>query len=152
MSELAEAGRKLEGAYVDWLYSRAAAKLAARPVRLEWIEPLLPGARGLTLRDGDQALIQIRPDLDPGQRFKTFLHEAAHARLHYSGLADRRDFDQVLEVREVQGKRAAPEWLMSSRKRAADQRETEAAELAETWAAQVANLNTIRAKLQALLD
>ena len=109
-------------------------------------------ARGLCLRDGAQCLIQISPALDPGQRFRTFLHETAHAKLHYDGLADLRSLAHVPEVQAAHGKRAAPDWLMESRKRAADQRELEAIGQSETWAARVADRATIRDKLQALIN
>lgn len=151
MNELQAELRAVEAAWVDLLYSRVAPHLAGRPVILEWQTPLLPGARGLTLRSGDKALIQIDPDLDREQRLETFLHECAHARLHFDRLADKSDFENIPEVRASKGKYAAPDWLMDQRRAAANKREHEARAQAEKWLA-LAGEGTIKKRLTRLLE
>ncbi len=149
MNELQAAVKAVEIAWVDLLYSRVAPHLAGREVILEWCPPILPGARGLTLRGGDKALIQIDPDIDREQRLETFLHECAHVRLHFDGLAEKSAFDSVPEVRASKGKYAAPDWLMDQRRAAANKREHEAWAQAEKWLA-LAGEGTIRQRLTKL--
>ena len=65
------------------LYELVAEKLSGRNVRVDFKKPMIRGVRGEFTRDDDTGYIRISPDLDVRNRLWVYLHEAAHALLHW---------------------------------------------------------------------
>lgn len=150
MNEIQAAIDGVEAAWLEVLYTRAAVKLTGRPVILEWRKPIIPGARGCTVKRSEDLVVMIAPDLDPDQKLETFLHELAHCLLHESGLIDEKNYQDLPEEREKRGYRY-PDWVFEARARAHEKREMEARDQVKHWLF-IAGSGSVKDKLLRLLE
>lgn len=149
MSLVQEIKRELE----KYLFSHVAHHLTGRMVEIRHTSPPIDGARGLCLKanSGDHAIVWLHPDLQTDDRLQVFLHECAHAKLHFAGLARESDISRVAEVRDSAGE-YVPEWLLTKRYDAHLAREVEAREQAAAWGELVQSESGLSRKLIKLLD
>ena len=98
MSDIWGAAVKLAKTYELFLYDRVAKRLTGRTCEVEFRQPYLSGTRGIAAREGDTGIIHIKPDLDPEQKLKTFLHECAHIRLDWNMLPTNGDHKQEADT------------------------------------------------------
>jgi hypothetical protein len=88
VSELQTALNDVKAAHLDLLYSRCASKLTGRKVQVGRLSPDDHETRGAIVKRAGQLFIMLNPGLDPGEKFKSFLHECAHGLLHYDHITD----------------------------------------------------------------
>jgi hypothetical protein len=128
---------------LEWLYNSVAAKLARRPVTVLWAA--IPDARGQVWKERGKYYLQLDPKMDHDQRLRTFLHEAAHLRLHHDKITDTSASQAAPALQDLNP--AIKEVIAGI----ASQREAEAWELAEAWEA-AAGEGTITQRLRRLLE
>ena len=108
------------------LYGVTAPRLAGREVVLEWRKPYVKEFLGLCAKGPKgAAVIQIAPDLDEPRTFEVFLHECAHARVHFDQLPDhanhekppasyklidRQEFNEETQPRENEAEKLVAHW------------------------------------------
>lgn len=69
------------------LPNRVAEHLTGLPlIRVIWRSPPYEGSLGAVIRDGQQCLVFVEPALESASRWHVFLHELAHARLHWKDI------------------------------------------------------------------
>ena len=128
---------------LEWLYNTLAAKLSRQPVTVLWAA--IPDARGQVWKERGKYYLQLDPKMDHDQRLKTFLHEAAHLRLHHDKITDTSDPRAAPAMQDLNP--AIKEVIAGI----ANQREAEAWELAEAWEA-AAGEGTIKERLHRLQE
>jgi hypothetical protein len=134
---------------------QAAWRLAGRPVAVEWQASPVPGTVGCCCRIGATAVLVVDPNQADYAVYRTLLHEAAHARLHFDTLPNR--FEGSKRAQMPDSQRLIFEAVRDGFKglaaaiRAEHEREAEALE--ERWATfadKHAAQNTIAHRLLAL--
>ena len=99
--------------------------LAGRPVEVRLRQPFISEANGLTLREGQKAVIDVDPTNPEAELLRVFCHEAAHAKLHFPSIPESsiseapgsHNFTEygfkaaVNDPREPQADKQAAEWL-----------------------------------------
>ena len=118
-----------------------ARKLGSVPVHLEFVE--VEDARGQVFKRNGQYILQVDPQLETNQFFKTFLHECAHLRLHQNAIPE------MVKTKPTNNGFQLSEIGRNIQRNLINQREMEADELALVWY-ELAGSGSIRKRIKEL--
>lgn len=143
MQTLNRAIKEINQDFDQLLFTRVAVKLAGKPVIVRFENELDDEIYGYTIKEAGNLVVNIDPDLDPEQQWKTYLHEVAHCKLHADSIADN-------QAPPVKVNPAAVPIVRGLRFAASKRREYEAINLSTYWRVK-AGSGTIRERLMNLL-